>query len=64
MSKQVVSTPNAPKARSVNSQAIVANGFVFISGQLPHDLEGNIVGENVQDRTVYINDHWSFITRC
>ena len=34
MSKQVVSTENAPPALAVYSQGIVANGFVFTAGQL------------------------------
>ena len=33
--KQVIVTTNAPKAIGPYSQAIKANGFVFVSGQLP-----------------------------
>lgn len=33
--KQAISTPNAPAAIGPYSQAIEANGFVFVSGQLP-----------------------------
>ena len=35
MMKQIISTPNAPAAVGPYSQAIEANGFVFVSGQLP-----------------------------
>ena len=35
--RDVVSTPNAPKAIGPYSQAIKANGFLFISGQIPID---------------------------
>ena len=52
MSKVAIYTDKAPKPRPVYNQAIVANGLVFCSGQLPKDLEGKIVEGTVQDRTV------------
>jgi 2-iminobutanoate/2-iminopropanoate deaminase len=33
--KKVIATPHAPKAIGPYSQAIEANGFLFISGQIP-----------------------------
>lgn len=50
--KRAVFTDKAPQPRSVYSQAIVANGFIFCSGQLPKDLSGNVVEGTVQDRAV------------
>src|SRR5215831_16277915 len=35
--REAVSTPNAPKAIGPYSQAIKANGFIFISGQVAFD---------------------------
>ena len=35
--KKIISTDKAPKAIGPYSQAIKANGFVFISGQIPLD---------------------------
>jgi len=35
MSHKVISTEKAPKAIGSYSQAIVSNGFVFTSGQIP-----------------------------
>ncbi len=35
--KTPISTPNAPKAIGPYSQAIIANGFVFVSGQIAID---------------------------
>lgn len=35
--KDIISTPRSPKAIGPYSQAIKANGFVFVSGQLPID---------------------------
>lgn len=44
MSLQYVHTENAPKAIGPYSQAVKANGFVYISGQLPVDpTTGNLV---------------------
>jgi 2-iminobutanoate/2-iminopropanoate deaminase len=33
--RDVISTPNAPQAIGPYSQAIRANGFIFVSGQIP-----------------------------
>jgi 2-iminobutanoate/2-iminopropanoate deaminase len=35
--REVISTPDAPQALGPYSQAIRANGFVFVSGQVPID---------------------------
>jgi enamine deaminase RidA (YjgF/YER057c/UK114 family) len=35
--KDIVSTPDSPKAIGSYSQGLKANGFVFVSGQLPID---------------------------
>lgn len=49
--KQVVSTDRAPKAIGPYSQAVIANGFVFLSGQIPLDpstnqmIEGDIAAQ-------------------
>lgn len=55
MSKVPVFTDKAPKPRPVYNQAIIANGLVFCSGQLPKDLDGNIIPGTVQDRTVSLS---------
>lgn len=45
--KKVIFTKNAPAAIGPYSQAIAANGFLFVSGQIPIDPEsGAMVGEN------------------
>ncbi|KAH8662423.1 Endoribonuclease L-PSP/chorismate mutase-like protein [Xylariales sp. PMI_506] len=48
--RRAILTDKAPTPRPVYSQAIVANGFVFVSGQLPKDLSGKLVEGTVQDR--------------
>jgi 2-iminobutanoate/2-iminopropanoate deaminase len=35
--KKIISTENAPKAMGAYSQAVVSNGFAFLSGQIPLD---------------------------
>src|SRR5262245_50249681 len=45
MDRKVISTPSAPKAIGPYSQAIVAGGFVFCSGQIPLDPQtGEMTG--------------------
>jgi 2-iminobutanoate/2-iminopropanoate deaminase len=50
--RDVVSTPNAPKAIGPYSQAIKANGFVFISGQVAFDpATGNLITGGIEEQT-------------
>jgi 2-iminobutanoate/2-iminopropanoate deaminase len=50
--KTVVSTTSAPAAIGPYSQAIVANGLVFASGQLPLDpAGGQLVEGDIRDQT-------------
>ncbi|MBS4212776.1 MULTISPECIES: RidA family protein [Neobacillus] len=52
---QQVKTNKAPAAVGPYSQAIIANGFVFLSGMLPLDCEtGNIVGDSASEQTEQI----------
>ena len=50
--KQVIATPNAPKAIGPYSQAIVHNGLAFLSGQIPLDpATGEMVDGDVAAQT-------------
>src|SRR6478752_10300302 len=50
--REVVSTPNAPKAIGPYSQAIKANGFLFISGQVALDpATGNLIEGGIEAQT-------------
>ncbi len=50
--KKVVSTSQAPKAIGPYSQAVEANGILFISGQIPLDpLTGKIVEGGITEQT-------------
>lgn len=47
-----VYTKNAPEAIGPYSQAVVTNGLVFTSGQIPINPEsGNIEAENIKEQT-------------
>jgi 2-iminobutanoate/2-iminopropanoate deaminase len=49
--KKIISTDAAPKAIGPYSQAVIANGFAFLSGQIPLDpatnqlIEGDIAAQ-------------------
>jgi 2-iminobutanoate/2-iminopropanoate deaminase len=49
--RQSVSTPDAPIAIGPYSQAIKANGFVFVSGQTPMDPSGNVIDGTIAEQT-------------
>lgn len=42
---QTIQTDDAPQAIGPYSQAIKANGMLFVSGQIPLDKDGNLVAE-------------------
>jgi 2-iminobutanoate/2-iminopropanoate deaminase len=50
--KQIVSTENAPKAIGPYSQAVIHNGMVYLSGQIPLDPATNqLVEGDIQVQT-------------
>jgi 2-iminobutanoate/2-iminopropanoate deaminase len=57
---QVVATPKAPQAAGPYSQAIVANGFVFASGQIALDPKTNkLVDGSIEDQTRQVLENLS-----
>ena len=53
--KKVVSTSNAPAAIGPYSQAIISNGFAFVSGQIPLDPEsGQIIAGGIEEQTTRV----------
>lgn len=53
--KKVIFTAKAPAAIGPYSQAIEANGMVFLSGQIPvNPATGNVVEEGVKEQTVQV----------
>lgn len=52
MEKKIVCTEKAPKAVGPYSQAVEANGFLFISGQIPIDPQtGKVVDGGIKEQT-------------
>ena len=50
--KKAIATNNAPGAIGPYSQAIAANGFLFISGQMPvNPATGNVVDGGITEQT-------------
>lgn len=50
MSKEIISTENAPQAIGPYSQAVKAGGLMFISGQIPLNPEtGDLVTGSIED---------------
>ncbi len=65
MSKKIVSTPEAPAAVGAYSQAVVANGFVYCSGQVPLDPQGGeLVGGSIADQTRRCLDNLSAVLQA
>jgi 2-iminobutanoate/2-iminopropanoate deaminase len=52
--KKIIFTEQAPKAMGAYSQAVVSNGFAFLSGQIPLDpstgqlIEGDVAAQTVR----------------
>jgi 2-iminobutanoate/2-iminopropanoate deaminase len=50
--KQIVATEDAPRAIGPYSQAVIASGFVFASGQIPLDPRtGEFVAGGIREQT-------------
>ncbi len=50
MAPEIIFTEHAPKAIGPYSQAVKANGFVYVSGQIPINPEtGDLVKSGIQD---------------
>ena len=53
--KKIVSTEQAPQAIGPYSQAVVSNGFAFLSGQIPLDpATGQLIDGDVAAQTVRV----------
>jgi 2-iminobutanoate/2-iminopropanoate deaminase len=53
--QDIVNTDKAPKAIGPYSQAVKANGFIFVSGQIPIDPDTSaIVKEDIAEQTIRV----------
>jgi 2-iminobutanoate/2-iminopropanoate deaminase len=56
--KEIIATDRGPKAIGPYSQAIRANGFVFLSGQIPFDpATGELITGDVTAQTTRVLDN-------
>jgi 2-iminobutanoate/2-iminopropanoate deaminase len=63
--RSAVQTESAPKAIGPYSQAIVANGFVFCSGQIPLDpATGSIVAGGIEEQTQQVLKNLSAVLKA
>jgi 2-iminobutanoate/2-iminopropanoate deaminase len=58
MDRIIIKTDKAPQAIGPYSQAVVAGGFVFVSGQIPIDPKtGSVIREDIKAQTRLIMDN-------
>ncbi len=63
--REVIATPNAPQAIGPYSQAIRANGFVFVSGQIPLDpATGQVVEGGAGQQTAQALDNLEAVLKA
>jgi 2-iminobutanoate/2-iminopropanoate deaminase len=56
--KQIITTQGAPAAIGPYSQAVVSNGFAFLSGQIPLDpATGNLIEGGIEEQTARVLDN-------
>ncbi len=48
---QIIHTDHAPKAIGPYSQAVIANGLLYTSGQIPLRVDGTIVEGGIEEQT-------------
>lgn len=58
---KTINTKKAPEALGPYSHAMVVNNLVFTSGQIPLDIEGNIVSDDVKEQTKQVLDNLSVV---
>lgn len=59
--KKVINTSNAPKAIGPYSQAIEANGMLFISGQIPVNPKNGEIPEGIHAQTRQVMENISAV---
>lgn len=63
--KKVVKTSQGPAPQAPYSQAIIANGFVFVSGQGPIDpVTGKIILGDIRNQTKLVLDNVASILKA
>lgn len=58
---QVIASPAAPAAIGPYAQAIVADGWLFTSGQIPLSAAGQLAGTDIESQTEQVFDNLSAV---
>ena len=62
MEKKIVASPLAPKAIGPYNQAVVANGIMYVSGQLPIDVKtGEFVPGGIEEQAQQVFKNIGYI---
>ena len=61
--KKIIASPHAPKAVGPYSQAVEANGTLYISGQLPIDASTGKMAETIEEQTRQSLTNLSYIAK-
>lgn len=65
MTRQVISSPNAPAAIGPYSQAVASGDWLFLSGQIPLDpATGELVSGDIEVETRRVLDNLSFVLQA
>ncbi|MDR1793422.1 MAG: RidA family protein [Bacteroidales bacterium] len=64
MSKRIIHTEKAPKAIGPYSQAVEANGMLFISGQIPVNPETGTIPDGIEAQTKQVMENISAILQA
>jgi 2-iminobutanoate/2-iminopropanoate deaminase len=63
--KEIIATDKAPKAIGPYSQAVRANGFIFVSGQIPLDpVSGELLVGDIGQQTARVLDNLKSIVEA
>ena len=49
--KKIINTKNAPQAIGPYNQGIITSQLIFLSGQIPFNQDGNLIGNNIKKQT-------------
>lgn len=61
---KTINTQQAPAAVGPYSHASVVNGLVYTSGQIPLNLEGNIVSDDVETQTKQVFENLKAVLKA
>jgi len=62
MNRKIINTSKAPRAIGPYSQAVEANGFLYISGQIAIDSQtGKFIGGNIKEQTNLVLENIAII---